>query len=83
MCCCVLHNFIKLQNMDDTLFYRFDVDGVMSSPDSDDEDDTTSSSGTVGNSRGYGGNDENLTNTPRSYNNPDENLTNTICKKST
>ena len=67
MCCCVLHNFIKLHNRDDPLFHRFSVDGVMPPPDSDDEDNIVSSSGTATNPRGYGGNDENLANTMRDH----------------
>ncbi|KAL5567609.1 hypothetical protein UlMin_024184 [Ulmus minor] len=67
MCCCVLHNFIKLHNRDDPLFQRFGVDGVMPPPDSDDEDNTASSSGTAANPHGYGGNDENLANSMRDH----------------
>ncbi|KAL5564355.1 hypothetical protein UlMin_027519 [Ulmus minor] len=67
MCCCVLHNFIKLHNRDDPLFQRFGVDGVMPPPDSDDEDNTASSSGTAANPHGYGGNDENLANFMRDH----------------
>ncbi|KAL5547778.1 hypothetical protein UlMin_003009 [Ulmus minor] len=63
MCCCVLHNFIKLHNRDDPLFHRFGVDGVMPPPDSDDEDNTTSFSGTAANPHGYRGNDKNFANT--------------------
>ena len=62
MCCCVLHNFIKLHNRDDPLFHRFGVDGVMPPPDSDDEDDAPSSSRTTENQGGYERNDENLSN---------------------
>ncbi|KAL5582016.1 hypothetical protein UlMin_014458 [Ulmus minor] len=67
MCCCVLHNFIKLHNRDDPLFQRFGVDGVMPPPDSDDEDNTASSSGIAANPHGYGGNDENLANSMRDH----------------
>ncbi|KAL5560982.1 hypothetical protein UlMin_030729 [Ulmus minor] len=67
MCCCVLHNFIKLHNRDDPLFHRFGVNGVMPPPDSDDEDNTASSSGTAANPHGYGRNDENFANSMRDH----------------
>ena len=60
MCCCVLHNCIKLQNRGDPLFNRYRVDGVMLDADSDDEDDALSSSGSSLNQGGCGGNDDNL-----------------------
>ncbi|KAL5578857.1 hypothetical protein UlMin_011299 [Ulmus minor] len=56
MCCCVLHNFIRLHNRGDPLFDRYGVDGVMPPPDSDSDDDAPSSSGTT---RGEGANSRN------------------------
>ncbi|KAL5577452.1 hypothetical protein UlMin_019151 [Ulmus minor] len=47
MCCCVLHNFIRLHNRGDPLFDKYGVDGVMPPCDSDSDDDAPSSSGTA------------------------------------
>ncbi len=62
MCCCVLHNFIRLHNRGDPLFDRYWVDGVMPTTDSDGEDDAPSSSGTTQNQGANTGNDTNLAN---------------------
>ena len=59
MCCCVLHNFIKLHNMGDPLFDRYGVDGVMP--------DAPSFSGSTQNQGNYGGNDDNLVNEIRDH----------------
>ena len=67
MCCYVLHNFIKLQNMGDPLFDRYGVDGIMLNSDSDDEDGAASSSGTMQNQGGYEGNNDNLANSMRDH----------------
>ena len=53
MCCCVLHNFIKLHNRGDPLFDRYGVDRVMPDADSDEENDAPSSSGSIQNQGGY------------------------------
>ena len=52
ICCCVLHNFIKLHNQGDLLFDRYRVGGVMSHSDFNSENDATSSSGTTQNQGG-------------------------------
>ncbi|KAL5538680.1 hypothetical protein UlMin_044123 [Ulmus minor] len=62
MCCCVLHNFIKLHNQGDSLFNRYGVDGVMLPSDSDSEDDVPSSSSTTQNQGRSGGSDNNFAN---------------------
>ena len=62
MCCCVLHNFIKLYNMGDPLFDKYGVYEIMPDSNSDDEDDTPFSLDTTQNQGGYGGNDDNLAN---------------------
>jgi len=67
MCCCVLHNFIKLHNRGNPLFDRYGVDGVIPSSDSDSEDDAPSSSGTTQNQGGSSGHDNNLANDMQDY----------------
>ncbi|KAL5542292.1 hypothetical protein UlMin_010002 [Ulmus minor] len=65
MCCCVLHNFIRLHNRGDPLFDRYGVDGVMPPSDSDSDDDAPSSSGTARDQGASSRNDNNLTNDMR------------------
>ena len=65
MCCCVLHNFIRLHNRGDPLFDRYGVDGVMPPSDSDSDDDAPSSSGTARDQGANSRNDNNFANDMR------------------
>ncbi|KAL5541366.1 hypothetical protein UlMin_042457 [Ulmus minor] len=65
MCCCVLHNFIRLHNRGDSLFDRYEVDGVMPPSDSDSDDDAPSSSGTARDQGANSRNDNNFANDMR------------------
>ena len=65
MCCCVLHNFIRLHNRGDPLFDRYGIDGVMLPSDSNSDDDAPSSSGTTRDQGANSGNDNNFANDMR------------------
>ena len=65
MCCCVLHNFIRLHNRGDPLFDSYGVDGVMPPSDSDSDDDAPSSLGTTQDQSANSGHDNNFANDMR------------------